>query len=152
PLSLFFFYSCKKEDRSTTKPEIKITAADSINAYPGLHHMVLSWTVKDPTVKKAVAYCDNGDSIAIPYNSSDVMSAAFNHLEEGNYSFSIYLYDDQGRTSARAKIVAHVYGDSYVQSLTSRSVNDAIYNKGDVSVVRDKPAQNMLGTEIRYLN
>lgn len=146
------FYSCKKDGEAVKKPVVKITAADSIKAYPGFRRMVLSWKVKDPAVKKAVAWCDNGDSIAIPYDGSGAMSVTFTQLEGGNYSFRIYLYDGQGHASSRAKIVTHVYGSRYIQSLTSRLVKDAIYDDGVVKIAWEQSTPEMLGTEIRYLD
>ncbi len=151
-LSITAFYSCKKDDGNATKPAVNITAADSINAYPGLNRMKLSWDVKDPAVKKAVVVCDNGDSIAVLYDGSGSMSVIFTNLEGGNYSFSIYLYDSEGHASSRVKIVTHVYSDRYIRSLTSRSVQDAIYDTGAVEIAWQQPEQNALGTEIRYLN
>lgn len=146
------FYSCKKDGEVVKKPDVKIEVADSINAYPGLYRMVLSWEVKDPAVKKATVYCDNGDSISVPYDGSGTMSATFTDLEGGNYSFRIYLYDGQGHASSRAKIVTHVYGDRYIRSLTSRLVQDAIYDDDSVTIAWKQPGEDMLGTEIRYLN
>jgi GH43 family beta-xylosidase len=146
------FYSCKKDDDSSGTPTVTIQAADSVRAYPGINRIILSWKVEDPAVNKAVVYCDNGDSIAIPYGGSDTMSVTFPALEGGNYSFRIYLYDGEGHVSSLSKIVTRVYGDKYIRSLTSRSVLDALYDGGAVRIAWDRPGEDMLGTEIRYLD
>lgn len=151
-LAVSTFFSCRHDEEAVIKPPVTIAAADSIKALPGVKSVVLSWEVKDPAVVKAVAHCDNGDSISAAYDGSGRMQVRFDDLQDGNYSFSIYLYDSQGRPSARGKIVTRVYGERYILSLASRTVQDAIYDGGAVKIAWDKPESDMLGTEIRYLD
>lgn len=150
-LLLTALYSCEKEDK-IKEPAVTIKPASDLQAFPGLHRAKLQWTVTDPSVKKAVARCDNGDSVVVPYEGVEKMSAMFTGLTGGNYSFKVYLYDAEGHASARAKIVIRVYGDRYIQSLSSRHVEDAIYKDGNVIIAWDEPEENALSTEARYVD
>lgn len=145
-------FSCKKNEDVIKTTPADITAADSLKAYPGMNSMTLSWEVKDKDIKRAVAYCDNGDSVEVIYDGASTMTATFTGLEDGNYSFSVYLYDAQGNPSNRAKIVTRVYGDRYIQSLTSRQVQGAIFKNDSVFIAWQSPESNGLGTEINYLS
>lgn len=145
------FYSCEKENK-IKEPAVTVNPAADLQAYPGLHRAKLQWTVKDPSVKKAVAYCDNGDSVVVPYEGAEEMSALFTGLTGGNYSFKVYLYDAEGHASSRAKVVIRVYGDRYIQSLSSRKINDALFQDGDVIILWGDPEGNALSTEARYVD
>lgn len=144
-------YSCKK-DETVTKTPVQIAAADSLEAYPGLNRITLRWEVNDDAAKKAVAYCDNGDSVVVSYSGTPAMTATFSDLKDGNYSFSVYLFDSQGNISARAKIVTRVYGERYIHSLSSRTVENAIFVNGQVNILWQAPPDNSLGTNIHYVN
>jgi rhamnogalacturonyl hydrolase YesR len=78
------------------------------------------------------------------------MQAVFTGLSDGNYTFTVFLHDSRGHISERAKIVAKVYGDRYVASLSSREIRGAIYIDGAVQIVLAAPDAHALGAELRY--
>ena len=143
--------SCQKDEPSK-EPPIVIDGAEALTAYPGMNRITLSWEVKEQHIAKAVAYIDAGDSVVVPYNGQSEMQATFGDLEDGNYSFSVYLYDEAGHASSRAKLVTRVYGERYIQSLSSRRVDDALFNQGNVLIAWADPEPEGLGTEVRYVN
>jgi GH43 family beta-xylosidase len=146
------FISCKKKDENI-QPVITTNPADSIKAYPGMNRIKLTWLVNDTSVKKAIVYWDNSDSAVVAINErSAMMSLTINDLQEGNHSFSIYLYDAEGHSSSRSKIVAPVYGDRYIESLTSQPVNDALFYDGQVKITWGQPFQSVVGRQISYTN
>lgn len=147
-------YSCsKKGDKVEKPPTVTIKGAENLQAFPGLHRVKLSWKVTDDKVKKAVVYNDvSGDSVVVSYNGGGNMSTVFNNLEEGNQTLSVYLYDGEGHASSRAKIVVSVYGDSFMQTMVSRKVKDAIYEDGVVKVAWNTPTGDMTNTDIKYVN
>lgn len=144
--------SCRKKDNLDKPQPIQVAAADSLTASPGYNSMMLTWVVGDAGVKKATAYCDNGDSVVVSFDGSSVMKATFTHLAEGNYSFSVSLTDANGHSSPRIKIVAHVYGDQYISSLVSRKLAGALFENGDVRTAWQTAPQTAIGTEIAYVN
>lgn len=150
-LFLYYFTSCKKADKADR--QITIAAANSVQAYPGNNRIKLSWKVSDLKITRGVVYWTNDDSIEVPFTEGqDTMSVLIPDLEDANYSFRIYLYDAEGHNSSQAKVVSRVYGQRYIQSLTSWSVNAATYNEGtgEVEIIWGNPAKTVIGAEISY--
>lgn len=156
-LILMFFltaiFSCSKKEDKVEKPSVvNISSAKDVKAFPGFHRVKLTWKVADEKVKKAVVYNAAGDSVEVSYNGDGSMSVIFDDLNEGNQSLSIYLYDNKGHASSESKIIAHVYGEDFIQNMESRNVKNAIYVDGTVKIAMGAATSKMTKTDIKYVN
>lgn len=147
-------FSCSKEDKIKEQPVIHAGTADSVNAYPGKNRIQLSWLVSDPEqTKKAAIYWGSSDSIEIPFQGpSDSMGIILTGLQEGQYAFDIYLYDEAGHVSRKSMVIAKVYGDQYRQSLVLKTMKGStFYDETNVTLITwKKPGPTAIGKEVNY--
>ncbi len=105
---------------------------DSLVAFPGKNRLQLKWLlVSDPKITKCKVFWNNGaDSLLVPVQKSeatDTITVNITNLEEGLYTFEVYTYDDAGHTSVKAEVTGTVYGENYINSISNRALDSAIY-------------------------
>lgn len=101
--------------------------ADSVLARGGKYRLELSWLlISDPKITKYKVYWNNRrDSVegdVVRTHSVDTVRVMFNNWEEGIYNFDIYTYDKYGNRSVKVSTTGKVYGDTYQNSLHTRSL------------------------------
>lgn len=105
---------------------------DSLVSFPGSNRLQLRWLlVSDPKITKCKVFWNNGaDSLLVPVHKSDTtdtITVNINNLEEGLYTFDVYTYDDAGHSSVKAEVTGTVYGENYINSISNRALDSAIY-------------------------
>jgi hypothetical protein len=108
----------------------------------------------DPLVNKLRIYWNNkADSIEAPVDhSTDSIKVVIPNLREGNYNFTVHTFDQAGNKSVVAHAAGNVYGDSYISSLSNRTLKSVGLSKDglQVSLAWGEAAGGELGTEINY--
>ncbi|GAA4316861.1 DUF4998 domain-containing protein [Compostibacter hankyongensis] len=153
-------WSCSKMDESyrplRDKGEINYPGkADSIIVYPGQNRVRLSWILRaDPNVVSCRIFWNNGrDSVDLPVertHAQDTLSIVIKDLEEGNYVFEVYTYDDKDNVSVKTSADGRVYGASYTDGLTDRRLLSALKVNGKTKLLWAASPETSLGTEVRY--
>jgi hypothetical protein len=100
---------------------------DSVLARGGKYRLELSWLlISDPKITKYKVYWNNRrDSVegdVVRTHTVDTIRVMFNDWEEGIYNFDIYTYDKHGNRSIKVSTPGKVYGESYQNSLHTRSL------------------------------
>lgn len=155
--------SCTKMDATYGKywkdgEKVYPASPDSMKVFSGKNRVKLQWlNIGDPTLKKAVIYWNNhSDSLIVPIvkNNSDgvdTMNVYINDLNEGNYSFEVYTYDQYSNRSVVSNAVGRVYGDSYINSLLPRLVKNNSYLDDVLHITWGDPADvSSIGIEVNY--
>lgn len=133
----FCLNSCNKMT-DNYKPYIKngeqifTGKVDSLVAFPGKNRVQLRWLlVSDPKITKCKVFWNYGaDSLLLPVQKSettDTIKVNINNLQEGLYTFDVYTYDDAGHSSVKAEVTGTVYGENYINSISNRALDSAIY-------------------------
>jgi hypothetical protein len=105
---------------------------DSLVAFPGKNRLQLRWLlVSDPKITKCKVFWNNGaDSLLVPVQKSDgtdTIKVNINNLTEGLYTLDVYTYDEAGHSSVKAEVTGTVYGENYINSISNRALDSAIY-------------------------
>jgi F5/8 type C domain. len=135
---IFFLASCNKM-RDNYYPYIKngeivfTGKVDSLVALPGRNRLQLKWLlVSDPKITKCKVFWNDGaDSLLVPVqrtDGTDTIKVNINNLAEGLYTFEVYTYDDAGHSSVKAVVTGTVYGENYINSISNRALDSAIYH------------------------
>lgn len=157
------FTACTKMDATyhdfwKKGEKIYPASPDSLRSYSGKNRIELTWLViGDPSLTKAVIYWNNKtDSIEVPVKSKtnngiDTINVMLKDMPEGNYSFDIYTYDEEGNRSVVANTTGHSYGNEYINSLLNRLVETAFYINDTATIVWGDPAdETSIGIEMVY--
>ncbi|MFC3197154.1 DUF4998 domain-containing protein [Parapedobacter deserti] len=74
-------------------------------------------------------------------------------IEEGIYTFDIRTYDGEGNSSMRAEIFGRVYGESYVENLNHRIIDNVRQTEGGLLInwFPESADSTLLGTLVRYM-
>jgi hypothetical protein len=133
-------------------------AADSVIVRAGYKRIQLSVILgNDPLVKKIRIFWNNGldsvDAAVSHITGKDTINVIIPNLIEGNYNFTVYTYDDAGHRSVAFLGSGIVYGDSYVASLTNRSLRSITQSKDGLQIFLTwgGAAEGDLGTEVDYI-
>lgn len=131
---------------------------DSLKVFSGENRIEIFWLiVGDRSVTKAMIYWNNKtDSLEVPIKHSvnqgvDTVDIVLDNMPEGNYSFNIYTFDNEGNRSVGANITGKVYGDSYTNSLLTRIVNNASFIDDTLRIQWGDPADaTSIGANLIY--
>jgi predicted secreted protein len=134
-IALCIFSSCDSMD-DTYKEFIEdgqiIYSAklDSINTYPGRNRILITWNpIKDPRITKvSVSWSNKKYSAEMPITSSMDTVMMIENLDEGNYTFDFYTFDDKGNRSMKVEALGLVYGENYENSLLIRAIESMSLN------------------------
>ncbi len=84
-------------------------------------------------------------------NGKDTISFDLD-IPEGEYTFGLYLMDDEGNSSVRKEVPARVYGDNYQLSLINRSLISMQAYKDSIVINWAEAPPEMVVTTVTYLN
>jgi len=164
PACMAIFSSCTRTTGDAYKKYLaggEITypgRADSVIVRAGYKRIELSVILgNDPLVKKIRIFWNNGldsvDAAVDHITGKDTINVIIPNLIEGNYNFTVYTYDDAGHRSVAFLGSGIVYGDSYVSSLTNRSLRSITQSKDGLRILLTwgGAADGDLGTEVDYI-
>lgn len=160
--TVIFLITCKKQDdvyREFTVANGMIYPAKAANAvtYSGKNRIKIAWPAsQDQSLVKAKIFWNNyTDSIEmdIPHDQ-DTISRIIEPLAENSYSFMIRTYDDKGNVSVPVEVSGRAYGDSYLSSIFTRSVNslllDPVSGQVEISWAPADVTSGAQATEVKY--
>lgn len=140
--------------------------ADSVRVLPGKNRLLLSWLLYDPNVTNVKIFWNNRtDSVQLAANSApgvDSMNVLLSDIEEGDYLFEYFTYDEDGNRSIKVEAQGHAYGDLYINALLPRPVqrvarvNDTVRvywggESGDVGLIGTKLEYTDLQNRLRTI-
>lgn len=128
---------------------------DSVTVQAGYKRAQLSVILgNDPLVTRLRIYWNNQqDSLEVPVDHThDTLAVIVPNLAEGNYNFTLYTLDKTGHTSVVYNASGVVYGDSYISSLTNRTLKTVTQSKNgqQIQLTWADAAGGELRTEINY--
>lgn len=126
---------------------------DSLKVYPGYNKLKISWNkLKDPSVERGKIFWNSyQDSIEINSATLQKSEVIIPDLKEGQYTFSIITFDEDGNRSMVSEVSGSTYGEIYLSSLIERTVKKSsrdVNNLGNISW--ESPSSDLVYTEIRY--
>lgn len=161
-LTIPFLNSCESMEDTykefTESGEITyIGKADSIKTRSGRNRIELSWLLlSDPKVSNYKVFWNNqNDSIedrVVKTSQVDTVKHIIENINEGEYQFDIYLFDDDGNSSIRSSIRGVVYGEDYEKSLLNRTFTSASRENEDLIIEWMAAESDVLYTELEYKN
>lgn len=107
---------------------IYMGVVDSLKSYSGYEKVRFNWEINaDPRITKTFIYWNQRkDSLIVDVNRTQSgilpMTYLMDRFAEGNYIFEFVTKDDEGHYSMPKEIVVLVFGESYIKSLSNRSV------------------------------
>lgn len=161
-ITLFFgFISCGDMDETYRHfwedgEKIYPSPVDSLKMYPGKNRTLLSWLIYgDPNVERVKIFWENNtDSLEVPIQATggkDSVTVLIDDLEERAYSFDIYTYDHKGNRSILRSVTGNVYGETYANSVLSRSVINSFFVDDVLTIIWGSQAdETSIGSELTY--
>ena len=131
--------------------------ADSVQVLSGKNRVYLRWLKSaDPNVTKAKIYWNaKSDSLEVPIGQNDdFIIIPIENLEEGNYTFQIYTFDNLGNTSVMVEALGRAYGDNYESLLLTRPIERTTFlNNNTLEIAWGSVSDTSLFlTELIYRN
>lgn len=98
---------------------------DSVMAYSGRNRVLLTWDpINDPRVSKVkISWSPEIPAVEVPITSPDDTLSYIEGLTEGNYTFNLQTYGQEGNHSVKTEVVGFVYDKVYESGLILRSVS-----------------------------
>lgn len=129
--------------------------ADYVQVIPGNNRLSLTWPKSsDPSVTKAKIYWNNRtDSMEVEIDrTQDQITVPFENMPEGNHSFEIITFDDEGNRSVVVEITGRSYGSVYQNTLLTRIVESTNWLAENRLSVRFAPVTDttLVNTEFIY--
>lgn len=132
---------------------------DSIQFQPGNRRAGIRAKIStDARVVKMRVSWGQGNSFEIPVLPNEIAQykdVVIPEVAEGSYTFDIRTFDSEGNQSMRSEIFGRVYGQSYINNLNNRIVNNLERRPNDEMVLNwfvETPDTTLLGTILRYPN
>ena len=131
--------------------------ADSLKAYPGNYRIKLSWLIlTDPSITHSKVFWNNRqDSIDVILERTqgiDTITVLLTEMDERQYTFEIYNYDNKGNMSVGSELLGIVYGDKHRKSLINRLIKKISFIDDHLLIEWEKAEEHTIGQEITYLN
>lgn len=129
--------------------------ADYVEIIPGYNRLSLTWPKSsDPSVTKAKIYWNNRtDSLEVEIDrTQDRITVPIDNMPEGNHSFEIITFDDEGNSSVVVEITGRSYGPVYQNTLLTRIVESTNWLAENRLSVRFAPVTDttLVNTEFIY--
>lgn len=162
--AMFFLGACTKMndyEKYTVGGPLKYAGrVDTVIVHPGNNRMLLTMVLgSDPSVKKIKTYWNNGmDSLETPVNRTssgkDTIDIMINDMPPNIYNFSVYTYDDKGRSSVVTNASGSTYGDNYFPTISNRELKSLVQadEGGKVMLNWADASVGDAGTELVYAN
>jgi hypothetical protein len=122
----FCLVSCSKDDLMGEMGTALPNLAKQATVYSGYKRVKLSFIIDDASIKSCEIFWNNkAQSKKIELNNKigATITAMIEGLSEGDHTFEIYTYGE-GNLSSALLLKTRVYGDTYVNSLKSRTISD----------------------------
>ena len=139
--SVSILWSCDKMDRTYAEflesgQIIYNAKLDSVKTYPGRNRVLITWKpIADPRIGKVKVFWSNDkESLEKPVTSSNDTTLIIENLNEGNYTFNFYTYDDAGNKSMKVEVLGIAYGDRYESGLTPRQIRSTSLNGDELTI------------------
>lgn len=135
---------------------IPVADPTDVKSMDGYKRVKIMWS-NDPesTVVKTVIYWDERESheeVAVSPDGMQEREIIIDELAEGDYTFEVVNYDEDGQQSNAVSVTAKAYGEEYVASLTTRTLNDLAYDKHTkCATIEWTEWSNGIGTEVSYI-
>lgn len=134
-----------------------IGKADSIKTRGGRNRIELSWLLlSDPKVSNYKIFWNNQNDFVedrvVKTSQVDTVKHIIEGIDEGEYQFDIYLYDDDGNSSIRSSVRGVVYGEDYERSLLNRTFTYMSRENEDLIIEWMATESDVLYTELEYKN
>jgi|GEM_PF-800600 len=130
-LSVLVTISCNKMDSTYSQyledGNINYTQrVDSVMAYSGRNRVLLTWDpINDPRVNMVkISWSPEIPAVEVPITSPDDTLSYIEGLTEGNYTFNLQSYGQEGNHSVKTEVVGFVYDKVYESGLILRSVSN----------------------------
>lgn len=129
--------------------------ADSVSVLPGKNRLLLSWLLFDPNVTRVKIYWDNRtDSVELnvaPSLGIDSIKTLLSDMEERDYLFEYFTYDEDGNQSVKVEAQGHAYGDLYTNTLLNRPIQ-RVESVNDTTRVYwgESSDSGLIGTSVEY--
>ncbi|MDN5210780.1 DUF4998 domain-containing protein [Fulvivirgaceae bacterium BMA12] len=134
---------------------IYIGRPDSVFTAPGFEKLRF-WVAlnADPKISKGLLETTDGlvkheFDVVRTKNGKDTIQFDL-QLEEGEYSFDLYLMDQNGGSSIRTELGAKVYGDNYRATLLNRTPTVSASFDGTANILWSDPAEGAIETILKY--
>jgi len=163
PVCMALFAACTKTKgdaykRYQTGGELVYPGrADTVIVHAGYKRIQLSIVLgNDPLVKKIRVYWNNQhdslDNSVTHTTGKDTVNVIVPGLIEGNYNFTVFTFDEEGHRSVACYASGVAYGDSYVSSLTNRTLRGIKQSEDGtkIDLIWGGAAEGDLGTEVSY--
>ncbi|MCG8305769.1 MAG: hypothetical protein MI975_00160 [Cytophagales bacterium] len=135
---------------------IYIGKADTVSVAPGFKKLRFSVALNaDPKISKGWLESTDGSvghefDVNRTKNGKDTVTFDL-ELEEGEYTFSLYLMDDAGHRSIRSEVPARVFGEKYQASLLNRGIkNIEAFADGSAKISWSTPGEGIIETMLNY--
>jgi len=132
--------------------------ADTVIAGAGYKRIQLSVVLgNDPLVKRIRVYWNNQmdslDAAVTHTTGKDTANVIVPDLVEGNYNFTVVTFDAENHRSVDFNCSGIAYGDSYVSSLTNRTLKSITQSQNGLQIQLGwgGAAEGDLGTEVSYV-
>lgn len=155
-LTVLCFVACgKKLPAEDATGGQSLTSVKSLTAHPGYYRIGLSFVVDD----EHIDYCEvkwgspvQSRKIAASEAVDGTIRTIIEGLPEANYSFDVISYDANGRAASLSmRVQSRAYGDTYVSSLTNRTVKDLFFIDDRTPYIGWAATTGQeLGVEVRY--
>ena len=144
----------------TINPQAEvIPVADpaDLKSMDGYERVKLMWTISaESTVKKTVIYWNDKKSykeVEFKPEGTGVQQCEIilEDLEEGDYTFELVNFDEEGAQSNTATVEAKAYGEKYAATLKTRTYSDESYDpKSETETIRWNSWSKGIETELSY--
>ncbi|MGV3762207.1 DUF4998 domain-containing protein [Parapedobacter sp.] len=136
--ALLVMAGCKKMDDTYKKFVVPsgityVERAKMVKTYSGLNRIQFGWKAPaDPNVTHARIYWNNYlDSVALEIpEDADTVSYLLD-IPEGNYSFIVKTYDDEGHQSVPVEVQGRSIGEAFLSNMFNRPLSRAFVDNAD---------------------
>jgi len=134
---------------------IYIGKADSVMVGEGYNKLRFWVAVNaDPKITKGILK-NNDESIFYEFevnrskSGKDTISFDL-EIDEGEYTFGLFLMDDKGNQSVRVEVPATVYGEKYKSGLINRAIRNVDAFENEAVLYWASPSESILETVLIY--
>ncbi|MDN5215547.1 DUF4998 domain-containing protein [Fulvivirgaceae bacterium BMA12] len=134
---------------------IYIGAADTVIVAPGFEKLRFQVAINaDPKISKGLLENNDGSvshefDVVRTRNGRDTITFDLN-LDEGEYTFDLYLMDSDGNQSVRREVPATVFGEKYQATLLNRGISGVDAFAGNAIVRWSDAAPGTIATTLTY--
>lgn len=143
------------EEFTKSGETIYIGKSDTVMVAPGFNKLRLAVAINaDPKISKGIIESNDGsvkhefDVVRTSYGN-DTISFDID-ISEGEYTFGLILFDDNGNRSVRQEFSAKVYGDKYRSGLVNRAIASIEGYETNAFVHWSETPEKAIATQLQY--